>query len=195
MKLKERLERLEERERRLLMILVSVFCGMLLVFGPVALLLSVGSQGTANDRVKEVIQQIDDERVSLAKIQADIHRVESRYARKAPALAGFLAETANAVGVEIPETQDRSTVPHGKIFNERVTKIQLRRVGMHSLATFMDRIENSGYAVSLSRLTIRKRGTAPDEFDAEMEVSAYDREVAQKGAGKARDNARAGDAP
>lgn len=189
MNLREKFEQLEERERKLLAIFLGILTMMILILMPLALLMSVEAQEDDNDRVREIIQQIDDERATLSRRQADVQRVQRRYARQAPALAGFLAQTADQIGVEIPETQDRSTVPHGKTFKERVTKIRLRSVGMLKLAQFMDRIENAGYAVSISKLNIKKRGNAPDEFDAEMEVSAFDREVDKKSAKKAKEKA------
>ena len=180
MNLKERFDQLEEREKKLLMVFAGVAGVIVVVILPFALAMSVSSQSTKNDRVRDIIQQIADERVLLGRRQADGQRVEQRYARQAPPLAGFLAQTADMVGVEIPETQDRSTVPRGKTFKERITKIQLRKVGMLQLSNFMDKVSNSGYAVSISKLNIKKRGTKPDEFDAEMEVSAFDREKPKK---------------
>jgi general secretion pathway protein M len=176
MNLREKFDQLEERERKLLVVFLGILSTMVLFIGPLFLTMSVGAQADDNEHVRDIIKQIEDERATLSRRQADVHRVERRYAREAPALAGFLAQTADQVGVEIPETQDRSTVPHGKTFKERVTKIRLRSVGMLKLATFLDRVENSGYAVSISKLNIKKRGTKPDEFDAEMEVSAFDRD-------------------
>lgn len=180
MNFKDKFEQLEEREKKLLMVFLGVLGVMVTLLLPFALTLSVSAQDSENERIREIIQQIEDERLTLSQRRADGKRVERRYARKAPALASFLAQTADRVGVEIPETQDRSTVPHGKTFKERVTKIRLRKVGMLELSNFMAAIQDSGYAISISKLNIRKRGTRPDEFDAEMEVSAFDREGGAK---------------
>lgn len=178
--LRDRIDQLEERERKLLMVFGGVVGFMVLFLAPLALSMSVGSQRTENERVRQIIQDIEDERMTLGRRKSEEARIDQRYARKAPALAGFLAQIADQEGVEIPETQDRSTVPHGKNIKERVTKIQIRKVGMLALSNFMSKIENSGYAVSFSRLIIRKRGAQPDEYDAEMEISAFDREEPKK---------------
>src|SRR5690606_32997323 len=170
----------EERERKLLMIFGGVVGFMILILIPFALAMSVGSQESQNERIRDIIQQISDERKTLGKRQAETARVEERYAQKAPALASFLAQTADSVGIEIPETQDRATVPHGKAFKERITKIRLRQVGMLALSNFMEKLHQSRYPISISKLNIRKRGTKPDEFDVEMEVSAFDREAKKK---------------
>lgn len=180
MTLRERFEQLEERERKLLLVFAGVVGFVCVIIVPFALAVSVSSKESDNERMREVIQQIVDERKTLGQRQAETERVEERYSRTAPPLASFLAQTADSVGVEIPETQDRATVPHGKIFKERVTKIRLRQVGMLALSNFMEKIHNSRFPVSISKLNIRKRGTKPDEFDAEMEISAFDREAPKK---------------
>jgi general secretion pathway protein M len=52
---------------------------------------------------------------------------------------------------------------------------------MLNLAKFMERIEQSGFPVSISAVNIRKRGAEVDSYDVEMMVSGYERkaEVAQ----------------
>lgn len=180
MSLKARYDQLAERERKLLTVFGGLLLVMLFSFGPVAVRLSVNGKEERNTAYKEVIQSIADERVTLARRQEETKRIEARYARKAPALAGFLAQMADASGVSIPESQDRSTVPHGKTFKERQTRIRLSKVGMLGLSTFLEKISQSGYSVSVSHLDIQKRGSGDDEFDAEIDVSAFDREEVKK---------------
>ena len=83
------------------------------------------------------------------RAQSQTGQHDARDARKAPQLAGFLAQMADQSGIDIPESQDRPTVPHGKKFDERSTQIRLRQVGMLKLATFMEKIEQSGNAVTM----------------------------------------------
>ncbi|MCH2110121.1 MAG: type II secretion system protein M [Polyangiaceae bacterium] len=176
MSLAEKIDSLEERERQLLFIFVGVLALMLLVLIPFLLRLSVSEQAEENERLRELIGAIDDERLTLGRRKAESERVEARYKRKAPALASFLASTADALEVEIPETQDRSTTPHGKKFKERLTHIRLNNIGLLKLSNFMDKIENSGYPLSISKLRIRKSNNKDDQYDAEMDISAFDRE-------------------
>ncbi len=173
MNLRARIDQLEERERKLLFVFFGLFAAMA-VFGiPIAFSLVLSGDRDHNRALSESIAAVNDNRALIEKRAAERKRVEERYARKAPALAGFLAQMADQVGVEIPETQDRSTVPQGKRFEERATQIRLRNVGMLKLANFMEKIEQSGYPVSISKLNVRGRGK-PDEFDVEMIVSAFD---------------------
>jgi general secretion pathway protein M len=177
MSLSERLSRLEPRERRLLGILGGVFGFMAFLAIPIGIAASVHSQASQNDALREAIANIEDSREKVAKAQAAREAVTTRYAQPAPPLAAFLSKIAGEVQVEIPESQDRQAVPHGKRYTERSTKIVLRKVGMLKLIHLMERIETSGHPVTLSSLNIRKRAVEPDSFDVDMVVSAYDRKA------------------
>ena len=177
MSLSERISRLEPRERRLLGILGGVFGVMAFLAVPIAIAASVHSQASQNDDLREAISNIEDAREKVAKAQAARDAVTARYASPAPPLAAFLSKVAGEVQVEIPESQDRQAVPHGKRYTERSTKIVLRKVGMLKLIHLMERIETSGHPVTLSLLNIRKRLVEPDSYDVDMVVSAYDRKA------------------
>lgn len=194
MKLQERYSQLAERERKLLAVFGAVFAALLLVLVPILVRLGVSSQAEQNERILEVIQEIVDSRVTLGRKQAEQARVDARYRGVAPPLAGLLAKLADQVQVEIPETQDRSVVPHGKTFKERSTRISLKKVGLLALTNFMEKLEDSGYPVSITRLDIKKRDTGPDQYDVEMHVSAFDREE-KKPAKAASADAATGEPP
>lgn len=176
MNLQERFDNLAERERKLLVVFFGILGVMLLFLVPLLIRMGVREQVARNDRLREVISMIGDERLMLNRRHAEVNRIEGRYRQKPPALAGFLAKKADEVGVEIPETQDRSTVPRGKTFKERTSRIRLSKIGMLELSNFMNSVTNSGYPVRITRLDIKKRGGAPDVYDVEMDVSAFDKE-------------------
>lgn len=180
MNLSDRLARLEERERRLLWVLIAIVAAGILLAPPFALMAVVQSRRSDNEAIREALRSIDDEQVAIARSKANRSAVVERYARPAPPLAAFLAKFASEVGIEIPESQDRQSVPHGKKFDERQTKITLRKVGMLKLLQFMEKIEQSGHPVQISQINIRKRGSEPDSYDVDMVVSAYDRKETPK---------------
>jgi general secretion pathway protein M len=190
MSLAERISRLEPRERRLLGILGGVFGTMAFLAVPIAIAASVHGQASENDALREAITSIDDAREKVAKVQAAREAVAARYAKPAPPLAAFLAKIAADVQVDIPESQDRQELPHGKRYTERSTKITLRKVGMLKLIHLMEGVEKSGHPVSLSSLNIRKRGSEPDSYDVDMVVSAFDRKAPEpkKAEAKAADS-------
>jgi hypothetical protein len=178
-KISERISRLEPRERRLLGILAVVFGAMAFLAIPIGIAASVHARSAENEALHEAIDNIDDARERVAKAQAARETVTTRYASPAPPLAAFLAQIAGEVQIEIPESQDRQAVPHGKRYTERSTKIVLRKAGMLKLIRLMEKIEASGHPMTMSSLNIRKRGSEPDSFDVDMVVSAFDRKAAE----------------
>jgi hypothetical protein len=78
-------------------------------------------------------------------------------------------------------------VPHGKRFEERSTKITLRKVGLLKLVKFLEKIEHSGHPVRISQFDMRKRGSEPDSYDVDIVVSAFDRKAEPKTAKVLRD--------
>jgi general secretion pathway protein M len=177
MSIADRLARLEPRERRLLGIMGGVFGVMLFLAIPIAIAAAVHSQASGNDALRSAITSIEDARDNVEKVKLTRDQVTRRYAAPAPPLASFLARIAGEVQIDIPESQDRQAVPHGKRYTERATKITLRKVGMLKLVRLMEKVETSGHPVSISSLNIRKRASEPDSFDVDMVVSAYDRKA------------------
>jgi general secretion pathway protein M len=174
---RERLERLEDRERRLLGILVLVIVGLMVVLMPIGVAALLAAKQSENEELRTIIEEIQQSREALRKRAAERDRVQLRYSRPAPPLAGLLDGLAKQSGIEIPESQDRAVIPHGKRYEEKSTKIVLRRVGMLNLVKFMESIEQTGHPVSLSTVNIRKRGTELDSYDVEMAVSAFERKT------------------
>lgn len=177
MNLAEVLARLEPRERRLLGILGILLAGMIFLALPVGIAAAVHSKSSENDALREAMTSIEESREAIERAKASRAAVTARYASAAPPLAAFLARIAGEVQLEIPESQDRQAVPHGKRYTERSTKIVLRKVGMLKLLQFMEKIETSGHPVAIGSLNIRKRGAEPDSYDVDMVVSAYDRKA------------------
>jgi len=176
----ERIDRLDARERQLLGVLFAVFVGIVVLMVPLGVTALVSSRSSENEELKQAVASIQENRELVRKHNEEREIVLARYAQAAPPLAGFLDKLAKDSGLEIPESQDRAPVPHGKKFEERSTKIMLRKVGMLNLVKFMERIEQSGHPVMISRLNIRKRGTEQDAYDVEMIVSAYVRNAEAK---------------
>ena len=180
MSLRDRINQLEDRERRLLGVFVLVFGVFVILIVPLGVTAYLSSVNDDNEAIREAITALDDGRAVLEKRAQERAEAEARYSKQAPALAGYLASVAEKVSVEIPETQDQQAIPHGKAFEERSNKITMRDVGMLALARFMERLAQSGYPVSISRLNIRKRGTQPDSYNVQMTVSAYDKKEVPK---------------
>jgi general secretion pathway protein M len=185
----DRIARLDPREQRLLngaLLAVGVVVVLLL---PISLTAIVHGKRSDNQALRDAADSITDSMEQIQRAQVEKAATLQRYATPAPPLAPFLAGLATEAGVEIPESQDRQAVPHGKKYTERSTKFSLHKVGMLKLLKFMERIEQSGNPITISSLNIRKRLEPPDQYDVEMMVSAFDRSTTPDKPKKATDAA------
>ena len=169
---------LNPREQRLVTILVFVMGLMLLLGIPVAIEGTLFARRSANDQLRTALESVQAARAQVRERQAKKDSITQRYGKKAPPLAGFLEQAARAQKLEISDSADRPDVPIGKQYVERSTIIHLKKAGMYGIAKFLESIEKSEYAASVTRLNIRKRTAEPDSYDVEIAVSAYDRKEA-----------------
>lgn len=178
MTFRERLDKLDPRERRLLTILMGIFGVFLLLLGPFGIWSYVGGKRNENQEVRDLIDSIYEARGQISERKARRDALLARYAKPAPALAGFIDETAKENGVPTTaESQDLPEIPHGKRYSERSTKVRIHKIGMLALAKTLEKIEQSGYPVAVTRLNIKPRLGDPDSYEVELVVSAYDRKA------------------
>jgi general secretion pathway protein M len=174
--LRERLQGLEERERRLLGVALLIALTGVVLAPPIALYAVLHSKRSDVEAVRAAVASIEEQSELIERAKAEKVALTQRYRSPAPQLQAFLARLASEAGVEIPESQDRQAVPRGKRFDERSTKVTLRKVGMLKLVRFLEKIEHSGHPVKISQIDIRKRPD-PDSYDVDMVVSAFDRKA------------------
>ncbi len=167
--------RLSARDQRSATLGVIVI-GLLLLFGvPLGLSLLASGKKAEVDGLRTSLAQVQGARAKVRDRKTQEDAIAARYARRAPALAGFLEQAARAQKLEVSDSVDRNEVPHGKRYSERNTVIHFKKAGMRPLAKFVEGLEQSGNAVTVSRLNLRKRSGEPDSYDVELGVSAYDR--------------------
>jgi Type II secretion system (T2SS), protein M len=180
MSLTERYQQLEPRERQLLGIFVSVLAVLLLLALPAAVAAILSSKRDETAALREALDLIQAGRQEVIAHDRERQQVLKRYANPAPPLASLLEQAASAYKIEIPESQDQAPVPHGKRYEERSTKLSLHKIGMLNLVSFLEKIEQSGHPVAITKIDIRKRGTEQDSYDVDMIVSAFDRKAEEK---------------
>jgi general secretion pathway protein M len=184
MTLRERWEKLEPRERRLLGILVTLLGVFLFLLVPIGIVSLVSGRRGQNRDLRELVDSIYDARASVGERRARHDALLARYAKPAPPLAGFIEEAAKANGIAAAESQDRPEVPHGKRYVERMTAVKMHKVQMLALAKMMEKIEQSGHPVAVTRLDIKPRAGEPDSYEVELGVSAFDRKADAPAAGQ-----------
>lgn len=175
MTLRERFEKLEPRERRLLTILGGILAAAILFALPIYVVKSVSDKRSENEELRALVDSIYEARASIGERKAKHDALLARYGKPAPALAGFIEEASRANNIGAAESQDRPEAPHGKRYTERMTVVKMHKVGMLALAKMLEKIEQSGYAVVISKLNIKPRAGEPDSYEVELGVSAFDR--------------------
>lgn len=168
-------EKLEPRERKLIGWFSVLFGAFVLGIVPLAASAMLSSRRAENRELREAIFAIRDGRDAYAARQAKRQAVAARYANKAPPLAGALEKAARDNKLEIPESQDRPEVAHGKRYTERSTVVRLRKASMLQLTKMLEQLEQTRMPIAVTRLNIRRRGGEKDSYDVELGVSAYDR--------------------
>lgn len=165
---------LAERERRLLVVFVSLLGVFFILLVPYLASLTLSGIRQQNDELRAAINVVQGSRGKLQEIKARKDAIAARYVNPAPPLAGFIENAARQSSIDIPESQDRPDQPHGKKYVERSTVVRMRKVQMLPLLQTLERIEGAGHPIVVSRLSIRKRGQEPDNYDVELGVSAFD---------------------
>jgi len=163
------------RERRLLSVLAVVGAVILLLAVPFGLEALVRSDISEDDDLRQALADVQDARGRVRERQAKKDAIAARYVKKAPALAGYLEQTARQQKLEVTDSTPLPDVPHGKRYVEHGTDIHLKKTGMLALARFLEALETSGYPLAVTRLSIRKRSGESDSYDVEVGVSSYDR--------------------
>jgi general secretion pathway protein M len=175
MTLRERFEKLEPRERRLLTILGSILGAAILLALPIYVVKTVSDKRADNEQLRALVDSIYEARSSIGERKAKHDALLARYGKPAPALAGFIEEASRANSIAAAESQDRPEAPHGKRYTERMTVVKMHKVGMLPLAKMLEKIEQSGFAVVVSKLNIKPRAGEADSYEVELGVSAFDR--------------------
>jgi general secretion pathway protein M len=176
----ERLDKLEPRERRLLGILMGLVVMLVVLALPMYAWSSVRDARDSNEQVRDLISDIYKARMGVGELRAKQEALLARYSKPAPQLAGFIEDAAKQNNITLADSQDKPEIPHGKRYTERLTVVKLHKVGMLNLVKMLEKIEQSGHPVVISRLNIRPRSGEPDSYEVELGVSAYDRKVDPK---------------
>ena len=168
------LDKLEPRERRLMIGLMAVVAVLLVLVGPFLALRSVSKKNTENQELRDLIATVGESRGVVEKKRAKQSALLKRYAKPAPKLAGFIDEIARENGLTA-EAVDKPDVPHGKRYTEKLTTVKMHKVGLRPLVKVLEKIEQSGYPVAVTRLKVQPRASEADSYEVELGVSAFDR--------------------
>jgi hypothetical protein len=179
--LRDRFERLSQRERTMVGALGVTFVVMLTLIVGFLITDGLSSLEQRNAAMRQALRDMETQRDSYLKLRAKTAQLETRLGHGSVQLGTYLEQSAKEAGVEILENTDRPMAPAGKQWTERGVDLRLSRVRLEQLANFMKKIETGPNLVLVTGLNIRTRDDKHQDLDVEMSVSTYEK---NKGAGK-----------
>ena len=162
------------REKRLAQ-LMGVACGLMLIALPVFLLSSsIDEVQAENERIVEILSEIDHADARIAQRDAERAAAERRYAQRAPALGSFLSARAQARGIQVGPVHDQPEVQEGH-FRRRSITGNFQQVGLRDLIRFMADLEASEFPVAVQSVQIT-HNQAGDQYSLDLGIITYDRD-------------------
>ncbi len=170
---------LNQRERRLLVIMGSVFASMAVVLPMYLLLASISDIEAENIDINEVLSDIHRSEARLEQQKAERRAVDRLYNRKTPSLGGFLEESAQQYGVSGLSITDQPKLDMGN-YSRRSVRVSLPNVELRPLIDMLADIKNSSYPVAIERIQL-DGARLRTSYSAKLAVNAYDREEGPSG--------------
>ncbi|MFO0667987.1 MAG: hypothetical protein U0174_28810, partial [Polyangiaceae bacterium] len=87
------------------------------LFIPIALQTLAFAKRSTNSDLREALQHVQSARAEIAERTSKKDHVASRYAKKAPPLAGYMDQTARGLKLEVADSNDRPEVAIGKKYS------------------------------------------------------------------------------
>ncbi len=199
MSFRDQIEKMSPREQKLLLLLGVIFGAGLLIGGPAYIYLDLAEAREHSDNIRSALKRMEISSELLALRRQQREALALRYATPTPPLDSFIDEHARKQGLKVPESTVKRDVPTPEAgYTERYALVKLRKINLKPLTLMLEGIKNSGHPVSISRLRITKRATAPDLWDVTLAVSAFDKKDASskkakskgKGKGKGKSKTR-----
>lgn len=167
-------ERLNPRERVMVMTLVGVVIGMIVLLPLYLLSTSISDMKDDNREIARVLRDIGRARTTLRQRQAEREAAQQRYANAAPPLGSFLEAQATEQTLTLREVTDQPVKVVGD-FRRRHVRATMPSVELRPAIKLLTSIENSRYPVAVERIQIEHfRGG--DAYNVSLGVIAFDRQ-------------------
>jgi hypothetical protein len=172
-KLRTSFGNLNERERKLVVVLGIIVVVLVIGLPFYFLTSSISDIETENHEIANVLRDISRNRAKLAASQQEREMRMQRYRRPPPALRNLVAERGEAVGLPIRETVPQPDIVVGN-FTRRHLRVVLPGVGLRPVVELMANLDNiREYPIAIKRLQVEHfRGG--DRYNVQLDVVAYE---------------------
>jgi F0F1-type ATP synthase membrane subunit b/b' len=178
--LRDRFERLSQRERTMVTALGITFVVMVTLIVGFLVTDGLSTLAERNADMRQALKDLDTHREGYLKAKAKSSQLETRIGKQPVQLSGYLEQAAKESGVEIPESNERAATAAGKLFVERSVELRLKSVRLEALAAFLKKIETGPNLVLVTQLSVRTRDDKHEELDVELTVSTWDHAPKEK---------------
>jgi hypothetical protein len=167
--------RMAERERRLFVVFAMTL-GLLVVFvGGYLFSSDIADTNSKNDDMRAALKAIARNRIEYLEAKQKMRAMEVRLGDTTPQLATDMEAAAKEVGVQIPETNERTAAPIGRRYLEHNVDVKLRQVDLKQLGKFLYRLETGGHLIYVTRISVRRRFAERDKLDIELTATSIER--------------------
>jgi len=167
--------RMAERERRLFVVFMMSLGLFVVVVGGYLVSSDIAETNAENEDIRAALKAIARNRTEYLEAKQKMRAMEVRLGDTTPQLATDMEAAAKEVGIQIPETNERTATPVGRRYLEHNVDVKLRQVDLKQLGKFLYRLETSGHLIYVTRLDVRRRFAERDKLDVELTATAIER--------------------
>ena len=166
-------ENLNDRERRMLLVLGAVAVGILLLTPPLMLGLGNSELQSENQELRSVLDQLQIQHVRLLQLSEDRKNAEQRYRNKTPPLGSFMESEAKKQGLTLQEVTDQPEKTVGRYLRRSVT-VSLPQVGLSPVINLLSGIVESGHPIAIEQIQI-DHFQPGDQYSVKLGILTYDK--------------------
>ena len=178
--LKERWERLTERERLSVGALAAGAVCMLLGVAGFVIWSDMRVLEDENAAIRSALKDIDANRESYIKAKAKASQAESRLSAQGVQMEGLLETAAQQSEVQIAEMTGRQPTTVAKKFTEKAVDVHIRKVTLPQLSNFLKRIETGPYLVLVTEMNVHTLDDKHEDLGVDLKVSTWERKPPEK---------------
>lgn len=178
-------ENLNDRERRMLLLLGAVAVGLLLLTPPLMLALGNAELESENQELRSVLDQLSIQRTRLLQLSEDRKNAEQRYRNKTPPLGSFMESEAKKQGLTLQEVTDQPEKTVGRYLRRSVT-VSLPQVGLSPVINLLSGIVESGHPIAIEQIQI-DHFQPGDQYSVKLGILTFDKLAAAAPSGEAND--------
>jgi type II secretory pathway component PulM len=186
------------REKKMavgLVVVLFAFAVFLAVFFVSSAISDLAEESAANRAILELVKTKGPEYLANQRARA---KGQVKAVSKPTPLRTLVDAVVKKIDVPDPDTKELSDQHRSDTWVEHGVEVTIRQLGLEKLTKFMEEVEANRrkFPIAITKLDIRKRKRAQDEFDVTMTISTYEKEEGgaddsgQKGAKTARKGGR-----